>query len=313
MELRHLRYFVAVAEELHFSRAANRLNISQPPLSRQIQELEEEIGVPLLIRESRKVELTPAGKVYLAQAKRILEQVEAAKQEAAAVALGRAGHLRLGHGTHLPDGYLSRVIAAFHKEAPRVAVDLLESPTPRILKALRRKTIDVGFVLAPSIATGLVVKPLFSDRLVIALPEGHRYAAAPLTDLAQLAHENFVLCRRYADPGYRELVEGICRDAGFTPHVLQAVDHKQTVLELVAQGLGVSIVQESVAARSTGVRYRPFPRPVSPVATAVVWREDAHIEAIAPLVKLAEREAVHLRARRHVAVSDATLVSAKHA
>jgi DNA-binding transcriptional LysR family regulator len=123
-----------------------------------------------------------------------------------------------------------------------------------------------------------------------------------------LAQENFVLCRRYADPGYRELVEGVCRDAGFTPRVLQAVEQKQTVLELVAQGLGVSIVQESAAKRSTGVRYQPFPRPVSPVATAVVWREDAYIDAIAPLVTLAEREAVHLRARRDVAVNEAVLV-----
>jgi DNA-binding transcriptional LysR family regulator len=122
-----------------------------------------------------------------------------------------------------------------------------------------------------------------------------------------------VLCPRYADPGYRELVEGICRDAGFTPRVLQAVEQKQTVLELVAQGLGVSIVQESAAQRSTGVRYRPFPRPVSPVTTAVVWRAHAHVEAIAPLVELAEREAADLRARRDFAVDDATLVSTLHA
>jgi DNA-binding transcriptional LysR family regulator len=199
-------------------------------------------------------------------------------------------------------------LAAFHKEAPNVAVDLLESPAPRILNALRQKAIDVGFVMAPSKTAGLVVRPLFSDRLVIALPEGHRYAAAPLTDLAQLAHENFVLCRRYADPGYCELVEGICREAGFTPRVLQAVEQKQTVLELVAEGLGVSIVQESAAERSTGVRYQAFPRAVSPVATAVVWREDAHTESIAALVTLAEREAMHFRARHDVAVNDAVLV-----
>jgi DNA-binding transcriptional LysR family regulator len=312
MELRHLRYFVAVADELHFTRAAERLNMSQPPLSRQIQELEEEIGVRLLVRGNRKVELTPAGKAYLVQAKRILDQVEAAKHEAAAVDYGRTSQLRLGHGTHLPDGYLSRLLAAFHEEAPHIAVDLLESPTPRILKALRQKAIDVGFVIAPSRATGLVVKPLFSERLVIALPEGHRYAAAPLRDLAQLAGENFVLCRRYGDPGYRELVEGICRDAGFTPRVLQAVEQKQTVLELVAQGLGVSIVQESAAARSSGVRYRPFPHPVSPLATAVVWREDADIEAVKSLVTLAEREAVDVRARHDVALDEAPHLSPQH-
>src|SRR5262249_28174417 len=116
MELRHLRYFVTVAEELHFGRAARRLNMSQPPLSRQIQELEAEIGVSLLVRGYHHVELTQAGKAYLAQAKRILEQVEAAKHEAAAIDLGRVGHLRLGHGTHLPEGYLSSVLAAFHKQ-----------------------------------------------------------------------------------------------------------------------------------------------------------------------------------------------------
>jgi DNA-binding transcriptional LysR family regulator len=313
MELRHLRYFVAVADELHFTRAAERLKMSQPPLSRQIQELEEEIGVSLLVRKNRRVELTSAGKAYVRQAKRILAQVEAAKHEAAAVALGRVGLLRLGHGTHLPEGYLSRVLAAFHEEAPQIALDLLESPTPRILKALRQKSIDVGFVIAPPITRGLVVKPLFSDRLVLALPDGHRYATALLTDLGQLAHENFVLCRRYEDPGYRELVEGICRDAGFSPRVLQAVEQKQTMLELVARGLGVSILQESAARRSAGVRYRPLPGPVSSVATAVVWREDAHSEAIAPLVTHAEREAGDLRARRDFADDDATSVLTQHA
>jgi DNA-binding transcriptional LysR family regulator len=157
MELRHLRYFVAVAEELHFSRAAARLNMSQPPLSRQIQELEEEVGVPLLVREPRKVELTPAGEVYLAQAKRILEQVEAAKHHAAAAPSDARGQVSVRQMRAVPKPHVARVLAAFHKEAPRVAVDLFESATPRILKALRRKTIDVGFVIAPSRTTGLVV------------------------------------------------------------------------------------------------------------------------------------------------------------
>ncbi|MGH9160904.1 MAG: LysR family transcriptional regulator [Vicinamibacteraceae bacterium] len=138
MELRHLRYFVTVAEELRFGRAAERLNISQPPLSRQIRELEEELGFPLLLREYHKVELTPAGRVYLSQARRILEQVDTAKQEAAQAALGRTGQLRLGHGAYLPDGYLSRVLAAFQQVAPRVAVELLEAPSPRVLEALRQ-------------------------------------------------------------------------------------------------------------------------------------------------------------------------------
>src|SRR5262245_61616430 len=106
MELRHLRYFVAVAEELHFGRAAKRLSMSQPPLSRQIQGLEEELGFPLFIREYHKVELTSAGQVYLAQVRRILDQLEVAKQDAVAVASGRKGRIRIGYGVHLPEGYL---------------------------------------------------------------------------------------------------------------------------------------------------------------------------------------------------------------
>jgi DNA-binding transcriptional LysR family regulator len=303
MELRHLRYFVTVAEELHFGRAALRLNMSQPPLSRQIQELEDELGFALFVREYHKVDLTDAGKVYLAQVTRILEQLGAAGQEAAGVALGRTGHLRIGHGTHMPEEFFPRLLAAFHEVAPRVAIDLLETPTPRIMKALHEKTIDVGFVLTPSDRAGLVVEHLMRESLLVALPEGHRLTTAPLVSLAQLAQENFVLCRRYESQGYRELVEGICREAGFTPRVLQSVETKQTVLDLVAAGLGVSIVQESVASSHTrGICYRAMPKPEPHVDTSIVWREDAQPEIIRLLVDAAQREAAVRRstcARQH--------------
>jgi DNA-binding transcriptional LysR family regulator len=292
MELRHLRYFVTVAEELHFGRAAQRLNMSQPPLSRQIQELEDELGFALFVREYHKVELTAAGKVYLAQVARILEQIGAAGQEAAGVALGRTGHLRIGPGTHLPEDYFPRVLAAFQQLAPRVAIDLLEAPTPRIMQALRQKTIDVGFVLTPSDQAGLIVEHLMRESLLIAVPEGHRYATAPLVSLAQLAQENFVLCRRYESEGYREIVEAVCRDAGFTPRVLQAVETKRTVLDLVAAGLGVSIVQASVAAaRTPGVCYREFPKPAPQVDSSIAWREEAQPDIIRLLAGAAQCEA----------------------
>ncbi|MGH9160905.1 MAG: LysR family substrate-binding domain-containing protein [Vicinamibacteraceae bacterium] len=141
----------------------------------------------------------------------------------------------------------------------------------------------------------------------MALPEGHRYATAPLADLRQLAEENFVMCRRYADSGYRELVEDICREAGFTPHVLQAVEQKQTLLDLVAQGLGVSIVQASAAEQATGIRYQPFPHPVPHVSTALVWRGDARADLIASLVEIAERQAAQQTSRRLAAMERAAL------
>jgi DNA-binding transcriptional LysR family regulator len=290
MELRHLRYFVTVAEELHFGRAAKRLNMSQPPLSRQIQELEEELGFPLFIREHHKVELTGAGLVYLDQVKRILDQLDVARQDAIAVARGRRGRLRIGYGVHLPEGYLPRVVAAYSAER-HVDIDILEAPSPRVLQMLHEKAVDVAFVMAPFDRTGLVVRELMREPLMIAVAAGHRLATAPLSDLAQLAKENFVVCRRYEEPGFREMVEGLCREAGFIPRVAQAVEHKQTMLDLVAEGLGVSIIPRSSATLSDRVRYRPFPNPTPYLSSAVAWREDAHAETIASLVEVAEREA----------------------
>jgi DNA-binding transcriptional LysR family regulator len=290
MELRHLRYFVTVAEELHFGRAAKRLNMSQPPLSRQIQELEEELGFPLFIREYHKVELTGAGRVYLAQVKRILDQLDVARQEAVAVASGRKGRLRIGYGVHLPDGYLPRVVAAFSCER-HLDIDILEAPSPRVLQMLREKAVDVAFVMAPFDKTGLVVRELMREPLMIVVAAGHRLAATPLSDLAQLAEEDFVVCRRYEEPGFRELVEGLCREAGFTPRVAQAVEHKQTTIDMVAEGLGVSIIPRNSTTPSDRVRYLRLPDPTPYLISAVAWREDAQAETIALLVEIAEREA----------------------
>jgi DNA-binding transcriptional LysR family regulator len=290
MELRHLRYFVAVAEELHFGRAAKRLNMSQPPLSRQIQELEEELGFPLFIREYHRVELTGAGRIYLAQIKRILDQLDVAMHDAAAVARGRKGRLRIGYGVNLPDGYLPRVIAAFSAER-RLDIDILEAPSPRVLQMLREKTVDIAFVIAPFEKTGLVVRELMREPLMIVVAAGHRLATARLSDLAQLAEEDFVVCRRYEEPGFRELVEALCREAGFSPRVSQAVEHKQTTIDLVAEGLGVSIIPWSATTPSDRVRYLQFPDPKPYLISAVAWREDAQAETITSLVEIAEREA----------------------
>jgi DNA-binding transcriptional LysR family regulator len=146
MELRHLRYFVTVAEELHFGRAAERLNMSQPPLSRQIQELEEELGFALFVREYHKVALTEAGKAYLTHARQILEQVARAKQEAAGIARGLTGVLRVGHGAHLPDGFVTRMLAAFQEAAPAVEIDLVEAPMPRVLQAVEHTSTALDLI-----------------------------------------------------------------------------------------------------------------------------------------------------------------------
>ncbi len=222
--------------------------------------------------------------------KQILDQLDVARQDAIAVAQGRKGRLRIGYGVHLPEGFLPRVVAAYSAER-HVDIDILEAPSPRVLQMLHEKAVDVAFVMAPFERTGLVMRELMRELLMIVVAAGHRLATAPLSDLAQLARENFVVCRRYEDPGFRELVEGLCREAGFIPRVAQAVEHKQTMLDLVAEGLGVSIIPRSSAAPSDRVRYRPIPDPTPYLSSAVAWREDAHAETIASLVEIAEREA----------------------
>ena len=291
MELRHLRYFVTVAEELHFGRAAQRLNMSQPPLSRQIAELEEELGFLLLSRGYHKVDLTPAGKTYLQQVKRVLDQLDVARQNAAAVAHGQRGYVRLGVGVPLPNGLLPRVVARFSKDH-RVHVDILEAPSARMLELLREKAVDAAFLIAPADTTGMTTRELLREPLRVALPASHPLAAAPVIDLRALAEENFVVCRRYAEPGFRELVEKLCAAAGFAPRVLQAAENRQTTLELVAEGLGVAVMVASAALEpSKRVRYLPFSPPGPSLPVVVAWREDPPSDAIAALVDIAEAEA----------------------
>ncbi len=299
MELRHLRYFVTVAEELHFGRAAERLNMSQPPLSRQIQELEEELGFALFTREYHKVTLTDAGRTYLAHA-----SAHPRSGRAREAGSGRHRPRRDGpaarRSRHASAGWLchARARRVPGKRRPGVAIELLEAPTPRVLRALQQKSIDVGLLLTPADHAGLVVKPLLREPLVIALPVDHEYANAPLRHLSQLAGENFVTCRKYEDPGYREIVDAICQREGFMPRVLQAVEHKTTVLDLVASGLGISFIQRSATTeRPDGIRYVPFPDCIPHVDSAIAWRADARHESIALFAETAEREAALLSAR----------------
>ena len=142
------------------------------------------------------------------------------------------------------------------------------------------------------------MKDLLSERLMIVMPERHRSATAAVLGLEQFANDNFVVCRRYADPGWRELVEGTCREAGFTPKVRQSVEHKQTLLALVAQGLGVSIVPASAAEQAAGIRYRPLPPTAPRLMTALVWRQETPTDLIDPLLEVAEREAARFDSKQ---------------
>ncbi|WP_157220101.1 LysR substrate-binding domain-containing protein [Flavisphingomonas formosensis] len=253
MELRQFRYFIAVAEELHFSRAAQRLHIGQPPLSLQIQAIERELGVLLLKRDRRKVELTDAGRLFLVEARNALEQAQRAIDTAKRFARGEVGTLRVHFTTSAPLlPNFPKAIRHFHEHYPSVHLELKIQTSQAILGALTLGNLDVGFV-RPAARTVLPRQvssiPLYKDRLMLVLPAAHPLAAADgPVPLAELADEDFLLRPAQKDGGFYEQIFSLCADAGFTPRVVQETQDTATAFGLVAAGLGVTIAPESLQA-----------------------------------------------------------------
>lgn len=275
MELRHLRYFVAVAEELHFHRAAERLHISQPPLSQQIRALERELDVLLLERNRRSVSLTPAGAVFLEEARAILDAVEAASEAARSVARGEAGRLAIGFVGSSMHGALPGVLREYRRTHPNVALALTELPTAGQLEALASGRIDVGVLRPPVREPGLALATIQTEPFVVALPEDHPLAARDEVELAALLDEPFVLLSRREAPGLHLSLADAMSAAGGVPRVVQEAREMQTVVGLVAAGLGVSLVPASVGDDAHhGVAYRPVAGTAPVVELALAWRPD---------------------------------------
>ncbi len=259
MELRHLRYFVAVAEELHFGRAAENLHIAQPPLSQQIQQLERELGFPLFLRAHRRVTLTAAGEVFLQDIRRCLGGIGQAVEAARRADRGETGRLAVGFSTSATFEFLPALLSRFRAACPDVELALYEMSAAEQIKALGDKRLDVGLA-RPSIAgAGLAVETVLWEPLVAALPEGHPLAARDVIALADLAGEPFVLSPGDPEPSYAAAVTALCAGAGFIPRVVQEAREMPTILSLVAAGLGVSLAPASARnLRRTGLVYRPL-------------------------------------------------------
>ncbi len=262
MELRHLRYFVAVAEEAHITRAAERLGIQQPPLSQQIQALERELDAQLFRRLPRGVELTPAGQAFLGEARAILGRAEQAVALARRVARGEAGRLGLGFTSSASfHPFVPRVIRAFREAQPLVSLALEENGTVELAEALRNRGIDLAFVRSPIDAgSSLTVSPILEEPMFAALPSGHALAGEtePLP-LAAFAGETFILYRRPVGPGLHDAIIAACGRAGFSPMIGQEAPRMLSTLSLVAAGLGVTLVPASMTRlEAEGVVYRPL-------------------------------------------------------
>ncbi len=277
MELRHLRYFVAVGENLHFGRAADKLHISQPPLTRQIQQLEQELGVTLFARTNRRVELTSIGEQFMAEAKPLLAQFDSLKHHVSESAAGRLGKLSIGFISVADYHVLPSLLREFQSSYPNVTLNLREATTDLQLEALRNGEIDIGIVLAPLIDASLQFQPLFQEELVAVLPasiagNNSRDLQAPISVKA-LAEQPFVMFPRHSAPGLHDAITGVCDRAGFAPHVGQEAIQMQTIISLVSVGMGVALVPASLTNLGrAGVIYRPLKEKSPLVTTGLAWK-----------------------------------------
>ncbi|MEU0831164.1 LysR family transcriptional regulator [Streptomyces sp. NPDC056231] len=290
MELRHLFSFVAVAEELHFGRAAKRLQMAQPPLSQQIRQLEKELGVQLFERNTRSVRLTSAGESFLQPVRTVLDDLDTAVRAVKAAGRGEYGRVRIGfagassHGT-LP--LLTRAVRAAHP-----ALELVMKGQTYANVALGKVadgSLDLGFVRLPVTQPGVAYRVIDEEELVCALPSDHRLAQLDSVPIEVLAEEPFVSFPADTGSTVRDAMVGACEAAGFNPRVVQEAPDSYTILALVAAGVGVTLTVTSVQhIQQNGLVYRPLCGPSIRLQAALAWRADNPSAALRAVLAVAE-------------------------
>ncbi|HEX6565010.1 MAG TPA: LysR substrate-binding domain-containing protein [Chthoniobacterales bacterium] len=275
LELRHLRYFIAVAEELHFSRAAERLHIAQPPLSQQIRKLEQYIGHPLFTRNSRTVVLTQAGEVLLARSRYLLRRLDDDLEAVRRVGRGEIGTLTVGFIGSAMLTALPALIGSYRKRFAKVDLRLRELTTSSLVDAIRQGAVDLGFLRDAGPTEGLIVENVLAERFVIALAKQDPLANRSKISLAELRGEPLILFARELGPLAWDKTIGLCEASGFRPTIVQDAPEWLTVLRLVSSGLGFSIAPACVATIQTpGVVCRELTK--CPISTNIelAWRSD---------------------------------------
>ena len=293
MDLRQLRYFVTVAEELHFGRAARRLAMTQPPLSQQIQALEEEIDVQLFARTRRSVVLTHAGAQWLPEVRRVLADAAALPALARRLARGEVGTLALAFVSTADYGILPELLRHFRARHPEVDLQLREATSDVQLEALAEGSIDAGLVIRPQLPAmpqGLSYLPLVREPLVLAVPDGwqaQHQADDGSVSLREAAHEPLVIFPRRSAPAFYDIITAYYARDGLTPVIAQEAIQMQTIVSLVSAGMGVALVPASLRnLRRTGVSYlalRDEGADVPQIETGLVWRESA--AGVAPVLR----------------------------
>ncbi len=292
MELRSLRYFVAVAEERNFTRAAARLGMQQPPLSRQIQQLEEEAGTRLFRRLTRGVELTGAGKLLLQEAREILRQVDHAMTSVRRRARGETGEIKAGTtaGTYFHP-LIGAIVREYRKRYPEVVLSPEESNTPLLIARLHAGDIDLAVIRPPiSDQRGLALELLLEEDMLVVLPAGHPLLGLPSVPLAALAKETFIMTPRALGPGFHDSITEACRRAGFSPIRGQETPHLVASVLMVGAGYGVAIVPHSInRLHIDGTGYVPLEGTGLRAPISLAYRRDDCSPAVRNFVTIARR------------------------
>lgn len=290
MELMHLRYFVAVAEELHFGRAAKRLHMAQPPLSQQIMKLEDELEVKLFDRTSRRVELTSAGKIFLQRARDILQRAEDSRRMMHELSTGAKGTLSLGFNEPAINTFLSSTVREFIRKCPEVKLSLSELETAKQIEALSERRIDLG-IMRPfgHDLSNFQTRLLWTEKYLLALPDKHRLCKVETITPTMMKNEAFIMFPRSLNPALHNRINEAFEVYGFRPKVVQEAISKQTTLTLVESGLGMAIVPESNCHLSpSGVELRPLNGDFPDIEIVAVWRNDIPPQIVLNFLSIAE-------------------------
>ena len=295
MELRHLRYFVAVAEELHFGRAAHQLHMAQQPLSRQIRNLEDELGVLLFHRTKRTIRLTEAGKAFVQEARKTLSQADHAVTVAQRVSRGEAGHLQVGFTGPILNSILPTIVRQFQQRCPDIHLELKRLQTNEQVNALIKRELHIGLLHPPIDASLLMQDVIYQEPLVAVIPDIHSLAKdspSPIS-IKDLANEPFILFPRHVGPVLYDSIISFCHQAGFSPTVIQEAFPQQTILGLVAADLGVSLIHSSIQhIRQQGVTVRPLIEVTPTLESAVAWCSDTIHPALPRLLDVVKLLAI---------------------
>jgi len=291
MELRHLRYFVSVAEALSFTKAAQKLHTAQPSLTRQIKDLEEELGVRLLNRTKQQVTLTDEGRSFLADARRLLDLAAETIESVRRLHSGETRALNIGYVSNLFHDLLPKTLASFRQSFPTISVNLFDLSCGEQFRRLEDGKLDLGFVglHQPIARRGLEFRSIASYKTVVALPKDNALAARTIVELKALAPMFFIGMSETSYPGYRDWLSGSCKSAGFAPKVLQDVDLERAMIHAVAAGLGIALVPEQLKdLEHNNVLFRPI-KPSVVTEGCVAWRNENSSTALKAYVEIVEK------------------------